>query len=96
MPSPRLISVRAAVATDVTVKGSIGWYERLRGRSIELFGDRGFLLGTPTLKPEQGPSAEFGAVWRTAHAHRRVDRPGRCCCPPTRSTTQPRQHHRVS
>jgi vitamin B12 transporter len=61
VPSPRL-TARAPIASDIVLKGSVGWYERLP-TLVELFGDRGFLLGTPTLLPEQGPSADFGAVW---------------------------------
>jgi iron complex outermembrane receptor protein len=72
VPSPRL-SVRAPIATDVVLKGSTGWYERLP-TLVELFGDRGFLLGTPTLRPEQGPSADAGVVWAPARGLGIADR----------------------
>nr|HEX4313962.1 TonB-dependent receptor [Kofleriaceae bacterium] len=65
IPSPR-VAVRAPVAPDVAIKGSAGWYVR-EPTLVELFGDRGFLLGTPTLRPEQGPSADLGAVWAPLH-----------------------------
>ena len=72
VPSPRL-SARAAITPDVSVKASAGWYVRLP-TLIELFGDRGTILGSPTLLPERGPSAEGGAVWAPARALGLVDR----------------------
>jgi iron complex outermembrane receptor protein len=72
VPSPRL-SMRAAITQDVSIKGSAGWYERLP-TLIELFGDRGTIIGTPNLLPERGPSAETGAVWAPSTALGPVDR----------------------
>lgn len=62
--SPRL-TARLAVTGDMTVKGSAGWYARLP-TLIEVFGDRGYILGSPDLRPERGPSADLGAVWAPA------------------------------
>ena len=64
VPSPRL-TARLAATDDVAIKGSAGWYVRLPTLT-EVFGDRGFLLGSPELRPERGPSADLGAVWAPA------------------------------
>lgn len=66
VPSPRL-SARATITSDVAAKASAGWYVRLP-TLIELFGDRGTLVGSPELRPERGPSADAGLVWAPAHA----------------------------
>ncbi len=60
VPSPRL-SARAAVHRDVSIKASAGWYVRLP-TLIELFGNRGTIVGSPNLRPERGPNAEVGVV----------------------------------
>lgn len=70
--SPRL-TVRFAAVDDVAIKGSAGWYVRLPTLT-EVFGDRGFLLGSPDLRPERGPSADLGAVWAPAARLGDVDR----------------------
>jgi iron complex outermembrane receptor protein len=72
VPSPRL-TARFAVADDVSIKTSGGWYVRLPTLT-ELFGDHGFLLGDPTLLPERGPSGDFGLVWAPARAIGAIDR----------------------
>ena len=72
LPSPRL-TARCAVADDVSIKGSGGWYARMP-TLIELFGDHGFLLGTPTLRPEHGPSGDVGVVWAPARSIGPIDR----------------------
>lgn len=72
IPSPRL-TARAAVTGDVALKGSAGWYVR-EPTLLELFGDRGTILGSPELRPERGPSAELGAVWAPARALGAIDR----------------------
>jgi len=41
---------------------------------LELFGDRGYILGSPGLRPERGPSGELGGVWAPARAIGAVDR----------------------
>jgi len=70
--SPRL-TARLAVTDDVAVKASAGWYARLPTLT-EVFGDRGFLLGSPGLRPERGPSGDLGAVWAPAGRIGDVDR----------------------
>lgn len=72
VPSPRL-TARLAATDDVAIKGSAGWYVRLPTLT-EVFGDRGFLLGSPDLRPERGPSADLGAVWAPAAPLGDVDR----------------------
>lgn len=59
--SPRL-GVRARVVEDLAIKGSAGYYVRLP-TLIELFGNRGTVLGSPDLRAERGPSADLGIVW---------------------------------
>jgi iron complex outermembrane receptor protein len=61
VPSPR-VTLRRAFGDDVAIKGSVGWYARLP-TLLELFGDRGFILGSPGLRAERGPAAELGVVW---------------------------------
>jgi iron complex outermembrane receptor protein len=68
VPSPRL-SARALLGPDVSIKASAGWYVRLP-TLIELFGDRGTILGSPELRPERGPSADAGFVVAPSHAVR--------------------------
>jgi iron complex outermembrane receptor protein len=56
-----------AASDDFAIKGSAGWYVRLP-TLVELFGDRGYIVGSPTLRPERGPSGDFGCVWAPARA----------------------------
>jgi iron complex outermembrane receptor protein len=70
--SPRL-SGRLAATTDLVIKGSAGWYARLPTLT-EVFGDRGYLLGSPALRPERGPSGDLGVVWAPAQPGGDVDR----------------------
>ncbi len=72
VPSPRL-SARAGLGDDVAVKASAGHYVRLP-TLVELFGNRGTLIGTPDLRPERGPSVEAGLVWAPARALGSFDR----------------------
>ncbi|HEY5927951.1 MAG TPA: TonB-dependent receptor [Kofleriaceae bacterium] len=72
VPSPRL-TARAAVATDVSIKASAGWYVRLP-TLIELFGNRGSIIGSPELLPERGPSTDVGVVWAPSEALGPIDR----------------------
>src|SRR5512138_1832745 len=65
--------MRALVAEDVAIKGSAGWYARLP-TLIELFGNRGTILGSPDLLPERGPSADVGVVWAPERAIDDFDR----------------------
>ena len=42
---------------------------------LELFGNRGTIIGSPDLRPERGPSTDVGVVWAPAQrARRTVDR----------------------
>jgi iron complex outermembrane receptor protein len=70
--SPRLTG-RFAATPDLAIKGSAGWYARLP-TLVELFGDRGYLLGSPDLRAERGPSGDLGAVWAPAGALGDFDR----------------------
>jgi iron complex outermembrane receptor protein len=72
VPSPRL-TARFAATRDVAIKGSAGWYARLP-TLVEVFGNRGYLLGSPDLRPERGPSGDLGAVWAPAGGLGAVDR----------------------
>jgi vitamin B12 transporter len=72
VPSPRL-SARARLAADVAIKGSTGAYVRLP-TLVELFGDRGVILGSPELQPERGSSADVGVVWAPGARKGPVDR----------------------
>ena len=72
LPSPRA-ALRYLVANDMVVKGSAGWYARVP-TVTELFGDRGFFVGSPGLLPERGPAVELGAVWAPGRAIGAVDR----------------------
>jgi iron complex outermembrane receptor protein len=72
VPSPR-VTARWAVADDLAIKGSAGWYARLP-TLIEVFGNRGTILGSPGLRAERGPSADLGAVWAPAGGLGDVDR----------------------
>src|SRR5262249_31407643 len=79
-PSPR-VSTRALVGADVAIKASAGWYYRAPTLS-ELYGDRGWLVGTPDLRSEHGPTADLrvvvapavGVVVAPASAHGPIDR----------------------
>ena len=70
--SPRL-TARFAATDDLTLKGSAGWYARLPTLT-EVFGDRGYLLGSPDLRPERGPSGDLGGVWAPAKPVGDIDR----------------------
>lgn len=72
VPSPRM-TARLTVSDDVALKGSGGWYVRMP-TLLELFGDRGFVLGSPDLRPERGPSADLGGVWSPVSSVGPVDR----------------------
>lgn len=72
VPSPRL-TARAAITGDVSIKASAGWYVRLP-TLVELFGNRGSVVGSPDLRPERGPSTDVGFVWAPAKALGHVDR----------------------
>ncbi len=72
VPSPRL-TARGALTDDLSLKASAGWYVRLP-TLVELFGNRGTIVGYPGLRPERGPSLDAGVVWAPARAVGQVDR----------------------
>lgn len=72
VPSPR-ITARGALTDDITMKASAGYYVRLP-TLLELFGNRGTIVGSPDLRPERGPSLDAGLVWAPAKALGPADR----------------------
>ncbi|HUQ02727.1 MAG TPA: TonB-dependent receptor [Kofleriaceae bacterium] len=70
--SPRL-GVRGLVLPDLAVKATGGRYSRVP-TALELFGDRGFILGSPDLRSEHGWVADAGVVWAPASTRAHVDR----------------------
>ncbi|MBK7534988.1 MAG: TonB-dependent receptor [Myxococcales bacterium] len=71
LPSPRL-TARVLARDDLAVKASAGFYAR-QPTLVELFGDRGFIVGSPELRSETGPSLELGMVWAPAQARGALD-----------------------
>jgi vitamin B12 transporter len=65
--SPR-VGARWRVTPWLTVKGNVGRYYR-PPTLVELFGDRGFLVGNPDLRPETGSSGDLGVVLASAERH---------------------------
>ncbi|MEM9488913.1 MAG: TonB-dependent receptor, partial [Myxococcota bacterium] len=59
--SPR-VAWRARIARGLAGKGSVGRYFRAP-TAVELFGDRGFVVGNPSLVAETGLSGDIGLVW---------------------------------
>ena len=72
VPSPRF-TAHFAATSELAFKGSAGWYVRLP-TLLEAFGNRGFVVGSPDLRAERGPSADVGVVWAPATARGVVDR----------------------
>lgn len=70
--SPRL-GARGLVTDSVAIKGGVGRYARVP-TALELFGDRGFLVGRPGLRTERGWAADLGVVVAPATARGPVDR----------------------
>ncbi|MBL9018149.1 MAG: TonB-dependent receptor [Myxococcales bacterium] len=66
VPSPRVTAL-LTVTDDLAIKGSTGLYTRLP-TLLEVFGNRGFILGAPDLKAERGPASDLGVVWAPARA----------------------------
>lgn len=58
--SPR-VGARVRALPWLTVKGNVGRYFR-PPTVVELFGDRGFVAGNPSLHPETGTTADLGVV----------------------------------
>ena len=59
--SPRVTALWALTG-NIALKSNAGRYFRVP-TLLELFGDRGFVLGNPGLKAESGESIDLGAVW---------------------------------
>ncbi len=72
LASPRL-AARALVGADLALKASGGRYSRVP-TALELFGDRGFVLGSPELESEQGWVADGGVVWAPGRGRAHLDR----------------------
>lgn len=70
--SPRL-SARWAIASFVALKGSAGRYVRIP-TLLEMFGDRGYVLGNPALAAETGWAGDAGVVIAPARALGSIDR----------------------
>jgi vitamin B12 transporter len=70
--TPR-IALWLRAAADLSVKASAGLYLR-SPTALELYGDRGALIGNPALEPETGESGDLGLVWAPAGAAGWIDR----------------------
>ena len=66
-------SVRWLPIDDVAIKGSVGRYVRFP-TVLELFGNRGYIVGSPNLLAETGVSTEVGVVWAPRRALGITDR----------------------
>jgi vitamin B12 transporter len=72
MLSPRL-GVRILLAPDLALKASAGRYARLP-TLMEMFGDRGFVVGNPDLRVETGTAGDAGLVWAPGRRFGPLDR----------------------
>ena len=72
LASPR-VAGRALVGADVAIKASGGRYSRVP-TALELFGDRGFIVGSPGLRTERGWVADGGVVWAPGGRRAAIDR----------------------
>lgn len=70
--SPR-VALRHRIGESLAIKSSGGRYLRVP-TLLEIFGDRGFVLGNSELRPETGLSADLGLVWAPWQAMGPVDR----------------------
>jgi iron complex outermembrane receptor protein len=70
--APRL-GARVALGHDVALKAGLARYVRLP-TALELFGDRGVIVGNPGLGAERGWSGEVGAVAAPLARHGALDR----------------------
>jgi vitamin B12 transporter len=70
--TPR-VALWLRLAADLSLKASAGSYRRAP-TALELYGDRGALVGNPALEPETGESADLGLVCAPAAALGPVDR----------------------
>ncbi len=71
--SPR-VGVRALATPDLAIKATGGRYTRVP-TALELFGDRGFIVGSPDLRSERGWVGDAGMVWAPAAAEGTRARP---------------------
>ncbi|HUH01267.1 MAG TPA: TonB-dependent receptor [Kofleriaceae bacterium] len=71
-PSPRA-AARLMVAPGTALKGSAGWYFRAP-TLVEIYGDRGYVVGNPGLGAETGQSVDLGVVHAPAFARGGLDR----------------------
>jgi len=71
-PSPR-VSARYRAGEPTSLKANAGLYFR-PPTALELFGDRGFIVGNPGLRAERGVSADAGVVVSPLRALGSVDR----------------------
>ena len=53
--------------SDWTLKANLGRYARFANFN-ELYGDSGFIIGNPGLKPESGYTGDLGAAWSSSEA----------------------------
>jgi iron complex outermembrane receptor protein len=70
--SPRA-AIRYRIAGSLSVKGSGGRYFR-KPTLLEMFGDRGVVLGNSELEAEEGVSGDLGLVWAPARSLGHIDR----------------------
>lgn len=70
--SPR-VGARWAVTPALSLKANVGRYFR-PPTLVELFGDRGFVVGNPSLRAEQGTASDVGLVLAPARRLGAVDR----------------------
>jgi len=70
--NPR-VAMRVRVSNSFAIKASAGRYFRAP-TLIELFGDRGFLVGNPALEPETGMTGDAGVVFAQPDPYGALDR----------------------
>lgn len=71
-PSPR-VAARVRLAPGMALKGSAGWYFRAP-TLVEIYGDRGYVVGNPGLDAETGQSVDLGVVYAPALSGGSLDR----------------------
>lgn len=63
--------LRWSIADELHLKVDLGVYERMP-TLLELFGDRGTVLGNAELRPERGTNRDLGLVWARPEQGRRL------------------------
>lgn len=71
LASPRG-GARATIVRGLDLRGSVGRYHRAP-TFVEMFGDRGFVIGNADLAPETGVAGDVGVTWTRAPRWPRVD-----------------------